>query len=292
MNGLVLVDKPSGCTSHDVVSRWRKLANTKRAGHLGTLDPMATGLLALMTGNATRLAQYFRLEEKTYAAGITFGITSDTYDAQGTLAEVDGPMPSELEVLAAMDGFRGTIWQTPPAISAKKIGGVRAYALARRNEPVDLPPVQVTIKSLEITSRSANGVDILVSCSSGTYIRSIAHDLGQMLGCGGILSRLRRTHIGDFDLQKAHTLDELADLAADGRLDQAVLPSSSLLPQMPAEYVNVTTEFHIRQGRDFRTSPFVVVPGTPYVKAVSRSGELIAIGELRIPNVYHPTTVL
>ncbi|HEX3683484.1 MAG TPA: tRNA pseudouridine(55) synthase TruB [Bryobacteraceae bacterium] len=293
MNGLVLIDKPAGCTSHDVVNRWRKLANTKRAGHLGTLDPMATGLLGLVTGTATRLARFFEKEEKTYVAEITFGLVSDSYDADGEVNETATPPPAEeATVVAALEAFRGRFWQTPPPISAKKIQGVPAYKLARKAAPVDLKPVQVEVKRLEIRSLSRHKACLVVTASSGTYIRSLAHELGQRLGCGAILSELRRIRIGGFTLEQAKTIEQLQELASAGRLAEAVLPAAELLPHFPAEYVDPLTEAHIRQGRDFRTSPFVIRPGAPFVKALSQSGELIAIGELRVPNLYHPSTVL
>lgn len=292
MNGLVLVDKPAGCTSHDVVNRWRRLANTRRVGHVGTLDPMATGLLALVTGTATRLAQFFGADEKTYIAEITLGRVSDTYDMDGDVEHTGIPVPPASVVCAALQQFKGRIWQTPPPVSAKKIKGVPAYKLARKKLPVELAPVEVEIKALTVDAIDDSCICVTVMCSSGTYIRSIAHDLGQQLGCGAVLSRLRRTRIGDFSDANSYTLDALADLAEQGLLVTAVIPSGALLPEMPAEYVDSAVEVKIRQGRDFRTSPFVVRPGSPYVKALSRSGDLIAIGELRIPNIYHPSTVL
>ncbi|MDQ2777119.1 MAG: tRNA pseudouridine(55) synthase TruB [Acidobacteriota bacterium] len=293
MNGLVLIDKPGGCTSHDVVNRWRRLANTKRVGHLGTLDPMATGLLAIVTGNATRLAQYFGHDEKTYVAEITFGIVSDTYDIEGVVQETGNVAPSDpATIVSAFARYRGRFFQTPPAVSAKKINGVPAYKLARKNVAVELKPVEVEIKRLDVQKVSGNHVRVLVTCSSGTYIRSLAHDVGRDLGCGAVLSRLRRTGIGDLNVDLARCLDELTELAASGRLAEAVIPAARLLPKFPSEYFDIVIETQIRQGRDFRTSPFVVRPGAPYVKALSSAGELIAIGELRIPNVYHPGTVL
>jgi tRNA pseudouridine55 synthase len=292
MNGLVLIDKPPGCTSHDVVNQWRKLANTKRAGHLGTLDPMATGLLALVSGSATRLAPFFSHDEKTYVAEITLGLVSDTYDAQGEISATGvAPPADEGAIGRALDAFRGRIWQTPPAVSAKKVNGVPAYKLARRHTPVELPAVEVEIKQLGIECISPPVVRIKVTCSTGTYIRSLAHDLGQCLGCGALLSNLRRIAIGGFSIEHAHTLEALRGLAAAGRLSDAVIPAAQLLPQFPAEHFDSVAEARIRQGRDFRTSPFVVRPGAPFVKALSRSGELIAIGELRVPNLYHPATV-
>jgi tRNA pseudouridine55 synthase len=291
MNGLILIDKPTGCTSHDVVNRWRKLAATKRVGHLGTLDPMATGLLVLVTGTATRMAQFYGKSEKTYLAEITFGIVSNTYDAEGEVSESGVPPPPAERILAALDQFRGSFLQTPPPVSAKKIGGVAAYKLARQNIAVELKPVEVEVTQLEVQSYSANKLTIAVTCTAGTYIRSIAHDLGERLGCGALLSCLRRTRAGEYSVAEARTLDQLAVLASEHRLSEALIPIARMLPEMPAEHFDQVNEAHIRQGRDFRTSPFVVPPGAPRVKALSRSGDLIAIGELKIPNLYHPGTV-
>jgi tRNA pseudouridine55 synthase len=292
MNGLVLIDKPAHCTSHDIVNGWRKLAGVKRTGHLGTLDPMATGLLALVTGPATRLAQFFGQEDKTYLAEITLGLVSDTYDLDGEVDET-GIAPPDCETVAgALNAFCGRMLQTPPPVSAKKIHGVPAYKLARKRLPVELAPVEIEIKRLEIIHIEQDKAEVLITSSSGTYIRSLAHDLGQRLGCGALLSRLRRTRIGEFAVEQARTMDDLAALAADGRLSEAVIPAAKLLRHFPAEHFPSEIEAQIRQGRDFRTSPFVIRPGAPFVKALSQSGELIAVGELKIPNVYHPITVL
>jgi tRNA pseudouridine55 synthase len=291
MNGLILIDKPAGCTSHDVVNRWRKLAATKRAGHLGTLDPMATGLLALLTGPATRLAQFCDKSEKTYLAQITLGEVSNTYDAEGDVTQTGAPLPSSETTLAALHEFRGKFMQTPPPVSAKKINGVPAYKLARQNIEVELKPVPVEVTQLDVQSLQLNQLTIRVSCTAGTYIRSIAHDLGQRLGCGALLSCLRRTRVGEYSIDQARTLDQLAALAAENRLAEALIPTAQMLPDMPSEHFDPIVEAHIRQGREFRTSPFVVSPGAPLVKALSRSGDLIAIGELKIPNLYHPRTV-
>lgn len=292
MNGLVLIDKSPGCTSHDVVNRWRKLAKTKRAGHLGTLDPMATGLLVLMTGTATRLAQFFEKSSKTYVAEITFGMVSDTFDADGEVTETGSPLPNPEVIRSALNEFRGRFLQMPPPISAKKINGVRAYRLARQDVPVTLKPVDVEVTYLEAEVVAENKVVLRLTCSAGTYIRSLAHDFGQRLGCGALLTALRRINVGEFSVENARTVDELEDLSTAGRLAEAVIPSAQLLTEFPAEYFDNATEMRIRQGRDFRTSPFVVRPGAPYVRALSHSGELIAIGVLKIPNLYHPSTVL
>ncbi len=291
MNGLILVDKPAGCTSHDVVNRVRKLISTRRVGHLGTLDPMATGLLGLLAGVATRLAPFYGKEDKTYQAAIDFGFTSETYDAEGEVTRTGAPAPRESDIRSALEAFRGRFFQTPPPVSAKKVGGIPAYKLVRKNVPVQLTPVEVEIKELSVQDLSDKGLEVEVTCSTGTYIRSLAHDLGQRLGCGAILSRLRRTRIGSFSIDQARTLDELNELAQAGNIAQSVLPSAELLTQFPAERVGPMVEAQIRQGRHFRTSPFVVPPGSPIVRVLSRSGELIAIGRLIIPNLYHPSAV-
>jgi len=292
MNGLVLIDKPAGWTSHDVVNRWRRLARTKRAGHLGTLDPMATGLLMLVTGTATRLAQFFGKHEKTYQAEVHLGSTSDTYDAEGSVIHTGVPIPCEEEIRKSLLAFQGKLQQVPPPVSAKKINGVAAYKLARKQQPVHLAPVQVEISHLEIHRVTDGAVQFTIRCSAGTYIRSIAHDLGKALGCGGILSSLRRTQSGSFSVADAYKLDELQQLADSGSLEKAVVPASQLLPEFPSVHCDELIETQIRQGREFRTSPFVVGADVPLVKAISSSGDLIAIGQLKFTNVYHPMLVL
>jgi len=293
IDGIVLIDKPAGCTSHDVVNRWRRLANTKRVGHLGTLDPMATGLLVLISGRATRLAQFYGKEQKTYIAEVTLGLVSDTYDADGSVETTGVPPPENPGAInEALNEFRGAFMQKPPPFSAKKIKGVPAYKLARANLPVDLEPVEMTISELTMKVLAPDRIELTVTSSAGTYIRSLAHDLGQRLGCGAILSNLRRTNVGQYQVAGARTLDEVGTLADAGRLAEALIPISLMLPQFPAQHFDTSVEGTIRQGRDFRTSPFVIVPGAPVVRALSRSGDLIAIGELRMPNVYHPATVV
>jgi len=292
MNGIVIIDKPAGRTSHDVVNVWRRLSGSRRVGHLGTLDPMATGVLALVVGSATRLARFYGKQFKTYVAEIRFGSVSDTYDVEGEVTPTGIDPPDPCVVRVALDRFRGSISQVPPPVSAKKIKGVPAYKLARKNVDVELQPVQVEISELAVIAQQADSLTITVTCSAGTYIRGIAHDLGRQLGCGAVLDTLRRTRSGEFDLSRARSLDELIAMAAEGRLREAVIPASTLLPQFPAAHVDATLEAQIRQGREFRTSPFVVSPGAPFVKAISHSGELIAIGELKLPNVYHPAIVL
>jgi tRNA pseudouridine55 synthase len=293
MNGVIVVDKPQGWTSHDVVGKMRRIADTRKIGHLGTLDPMATGVLPLVLNRATRLAQFFTRNEKTYEGVIRFGWTTDSYDADG---EVTSPMSepalTQSEVESALDRFRGAFLQTPPPVSAKKIGGRPAYVAARKRQPVEIPPVEVTVHELTLLSFSGAEAAVRVRCSAGTYLRSIAHDAGQALGCGAFLKALRRIQSGPFAITQAHTLEHLQSLAGERRLAEALLPAAELLPEFPAEVVDQITETQIRQGRDFRVSPFRSRGGAKYVKALSRTGDLIAIGEIRLPNVYHPVLVL
>lgn len=293
MDGVIVVDKPQAWTSHDVVNRVRRIVDTRRVGHLGTLDPLATGVLPLVLGRATRLAQFFTANDKRYDALIRFGYTTDSYDRDGTITSTTPDCRVDSGQLESfLDCFRGPLLQTPPPVSAKKVGGVPAYKLARKNVTVELKPVEVHVYSLDLTHFDGASARIQVHCSAGTYVRSIAHELGQKLGCGGVLESLRRTSSGDFTEQQSYTLDALRDLAAAGLLDEALVRPASLLPHFPAEIVDSITAGQIRQGKDFRLSPFRQKPGAQYVKAVTHDGDLIAIGEARLPHLYHPILVL
>lgn len=287
-----MVDKPQGWTSHDVVARVRRLAKTKRVGHLGTLDPMATGVLPLVLGHATRLSQFFGRDKKIYEGTIRFGYSTDTYDADGTpTSDIQTPEFDITELERALGAFRGTFLQTPPPVSAKKIAGTPAYRLARNRQPVDLQPVEVTVHNLDLLEFTGHTASIRVVCSSGTYLRSIAHDLGAALGCGAFLEALRRTASGDFTAECARPLPELEQLASEDRLAEALTPAADLLPEFSKELVDVFTAGQIRQGRDFRVSPFRMRANCKYVKAITADGSLVAIGEVRLPNLYHPILV-
>jgi tRNA pseudouridine55 synthase len=294
LNGAIIVDKPAGWTSHDVVNKVRRLAGTKKVGHLGTLDPGATGVLPLLIGKATRLAQYYGSSDKRYEGTVRFGFATDTWDAEGKA--VSTPVEVTLDpswAESAVAAFRGPLKQVPPPISAKKIGGVPAYKLARSNQTVELAPCDVEIYAIEIARCEGDELDLSVHCSPGTYLRSIAHELGALLGTGAHLKSLRRTASGSFSLADARTIPLLERLAADERIYDAVLPMSELLPDFPAEVVDATTAGFIRQGRDFRVSPFRAGASTArYVKAVGADGDLVAIGEIRLPNLYHPVLVI
>src|SRR4051794_37222516 len=220
VNGVLIIDKSPGLTSHDVVHRARRILGERSIGHLGTLDPMATGVLPLVIGSFTRLAQFYLESEKTYEGVIRFGFSTDTYDAEGepTSAPVTVTLSREpLEMIA--DKFRRVISQTPPPFSAKKIKGVPAYKLARQQKVVRLEPVQVDVKELEILALDADRAQFRARVGSGTYMRSIAHDMGQVLGCGAHLESLRRTSVAEFTLAEAHTLEEVAATAGKARED-------------------------------------------------------------------------
>jgi tRNA pseudouridine55 synthase len=188
--------------------------------------------------------------------------------------------------------FRGSILQSPPPVSAKKVGGTRAYKLARAQVAVELPPVPVEIFELTLLRIHGSEVALRAHCSGGTYMRSIAHDLGQALGCGAHLSELRRAASGEFRIEQAHTPAELEVLVSEGRLAEVLIPAAQLLPHFPSVYAEPQIITHIRQGRNFPVSPFRTQPGSRYIKAISREGELIAIGEAKLPNLYHPVVVM
>lgn len=288
-----MVDKPEGMTSHDVVNRVRRIAGLRRVGHLGTLDPMATGVLPLVLGRATRLAQFFSGGEKTYDARLQFGWSTDTYDREGQrTSEPVEPRFTRAELETVLARFRGAFLQTPPAFSAKKVAGTPAYRLARRGTPADLPPVPVQVFALDLLEFDGVTARICLRCSAGTYLRGIAHDVGRELGCGAFLTALRRTASSEFSEGQAFTLEALGDLARAGALREALIPAARVLPEFPSTLVDTVTAGQIRHGKDFRLSPFVEWSGSKYVKAVSQEGDLIAIGEARLPHVYHPILVL
>ncbi|HTQ56854.1 MAG TPA: tRNA pseudouridine(55) synthase TruB [Bryobacteraceae bacterium] len=293
MDGVIVVDKEEGWTSHDVVGKMRRIANTKRIGHLGTLDPIATGVLPLVIGRATRLAQFYTRSDKVYEAIIRFGFATDTYDRAGAPASSAHEVRLDATDLErVLDSFRGEITQTPPPVSAKKVAGVRAYTLARRQETVDLAPATVRIYELTLLDIAGDTARVRAHCSGGTYMRSIAHDLGQALGCGAHLQDLRRISSAEFSLEQARTLAQLQQLAAEDRLHEALISAARMLPDFPSVYVEPLSAGQIRHGRNFPVSPFRVQAGTRYVKAVSEEEGLIAIGEAVLPNLYHPAVVL
>ena len=271
----------------------RRIAATRRVGHLGTLDPIATGVLPLVIGRATRLAQFYTRADKIYEGTVRFGWSTDTYDRAGTpTSEQRDVQPDAGEIGRLLEKFRGEILQTPPPVSAKKIAGRRAYELARQAVAVELQPVPVQIYELTVLAINGPDLRLRVHCSGGTYLRSIAHELGVLLGCGAHLQELRRTASAEFSLAQARTLAQLEALAAEERLLDAFVPAADLLPGFPAVFVDDLTVTQIRNGRNFAASPFRANPAARHVKALNRQGELIAIGEAVLPHVYHPVVVL
>jgi tRNA pseudouridine55 synthase len=250
MNGVLVIDKPQGLTSHDVVNRVRRILGQKAVGHLGTLDPSATGVLPMVVGSLTRLAQFYLHSEKCYEGVIRFGFATDTYDADG---EPAGPSrevnldPDELERVAAH--FRGRIQQMPPPFSAKKVGGVPAYKLARKKQDVVLKAVEVEIKELEFSDVGKDCASFRARVASGTYMRSVAHDMGQRLGCGAHLASLRRTAVAEFVLEDAHTLEELEKAAEQGSAAELFVHPRKLLPQFPSVTATDQMIALIRHGR-------------------------------------------
>jgi tRNA pseudouridine55 synthase len=292
-DGVIVVNKPAGWTSHDVVSKMRGIAGTRRVGHLGTLDPMATGVLPLMIGQATRLARFWHHSEKVYEGVVRFGFATNSYDREGeVIGEVTEPIVSAGHLEACLGQFHGDILQTPPAVSAKKINGVPAYKLARQNKPVDLEPVRVSIYELRLESIDGARARLYVRCSAGTYVRTIAHELGQVLGFGAHLDSLVRLASGPFTLNQAHSLEQLQEWKNAGHLEDALITPPDLLPEFPRAFVDDLTAGHIRQGRDFSVSPFRIPSGAEYVKAVGSDGQLVAIGKIILPNLYHPMVVM
>lgn len=308
MDGVIVVDKPEGWTSHDVVGKVRGIVSARprgkagvrvpgvaktKVGHLGTLDPIATGVLPLVIGRATRLAQFYTRSEKIYEAVVRFGWATTTYDRAGEPVGEQCEVQLDAEELERhLQKFRGSFLQTPPAVSAKKVDGRRAYELARNNVAVELAPVEIEVYELTVLAVEGAEIRLRVHCSGGTYVRSIAHDLGQSMGYGAHIAELRRTASGDFGIAQASTLEQLESLAADDRLIDVIVPAAELLPDFPSVSVDDLVVSQIRDGRNFAASPFRSQPAAPYVKAVSHHGELVAVGEAVLPNVYHPLVVL
>ncbi|HEV2372036.1 MAG TPA: tRNA pseudouridine(55) synthase TruB [Streptosporangiaceae bacterium] len=287
-SGLIIVDKPAGWTSHDVVARLRRLAGTRRVGHAGTLDPMATGVLVVGVEKATRLLGHLALTDKEYEATIRLGQATDTGDAEGSVTSGAPAAGVALTaVRAAAARLTGEVQQVPPAVSAIKVGGRRSYQLARAGKPPELPPRTVTVAAFEVlTARCENDlldVEVTVTCSSGTYVRALARDLGEALGVGGHLTRLRRRRVGHYDLSQARTLDQLAEAAA-----------SDLVMPMSVAAAAAFPSWHLTQDQARSLAfgsklPGAGLPGGP-VAALSPDGGLVALVEERA-GVVRPVAV-
>jgi tRNA pseudouridine55 synthase len=294
MNGVIVVDKPAGPTSHDVVARVRKTIGIRRIGHTGTLDPMATGVLPLVVGRATRLAQFLTADEKEYVADIRFGATTTSYDAVG---EIDGGSAENADVAAPaltslLDDFRGTYWQTPPPFSAKKVGGTPAYRLARAEKAVELKPAKVTVRVLELLSCGEGRARLRLVCSSGFYVRSLAHEIGRRLYCGAYLDGLRRTRAGDFTLAVSTTLERLEN--EGGSALGHLVPMSELLPLLPPVVVNERGARRAAHGNALAPEDISepLRAEASRVRVLDGDGTLLGIAEPVAGGLLHPVVVL
>jgi len=277
MDGIFNIDKPPGWTSHDVVARVRRLAGQKRVGHAGTLDPIATGVLPVVLGTATRLVEYLADADKAYRATLVLGVTSDTYDREGALTpSASTLMPSRDDVETALQQFRGEIEQLPPMHSAIKVGGKKLYELARRGIEVERQPRRVIISSLELIEYKPPTLQIFVECSKGTYIRSLAHDLGVALGTGAYLEELVRTRHGPFNLEGAITLGNLEVAFLEGNWEASLYPPDYIISDWKAQVASVEQERDVAQGKPVTFPP--PQPGDRTVVALrAQNGELLAI---------------
>jgi tRNA pseudouridine55 synthase len=311
IDGILVVDKPAGRTSHDVVESARRLAGFRQIGHLGTLDPLATGVLVLALGRATRLARFYAGRRKRYSCAVRFGFTTDTYDADGEAAGPDAAPALDsavLELLAAK--FVGKIQQMPPAFSAKKIRGRPAHELARKKKPVKLDPVEVEVFEFRLISVEGSVARFTVECGSGTYIRSLAHDLGQLQGSGAHLAEISRTAVGEFTLDHAVSLSDLEADARAGRLADRIIPLDNLLLDLPRATVLPIIEKRVRHGAKFNLPLAQIQPGhvtsaqgapaeldsgewkPARLRVFNQQGQLIAIAEPVVPRTYQPLVVL
>ena len=290
MNGVLIVDKPQGLTSHDVVNRVRRILSQRSVGHLGTLDPSATGVLPIVVGNFTRLAQFYTHSEKTYEGVIRFGFATSTYDADGdpTSPQQDVTVSEEAARSLAAE-FRGTIQQIPPPFSAKKIAGVPAYKLARKGHDVVLKPVPVEVKEFVVLDVAGDRMTFRARVSSGTYLRSIAHDIGQRLGCGAHLAALRRTAVAEFVIEDARRLEELESAVRQGTVEDLFVHPRKLVPQLPSVTANDENVAFIRTGRAVNLPE---MSRAPLVKVFYGQRNLIAIATRVAGTLFHAGIVL
>jgi len=311
LDGILVVDKPRGKTSHDVVETVRRLVGFRQIGHFGTLDPLATGVLVLALGRATRLARFYSGRRKRYSCAVRFGFATDTYDADGEpLSEDSAPLLNATQLQALADKFVGKIQQTPPSFSAKKIHGRPAHELARKHKPVKLEPVQVEVYEFHLTGIEASVARFVVECGAGTYIRSLANDLGKLHGAGAHLAEIVRTSVGEFTLDHAVPLAELVEDAKAGKIAARVIPLENLLPELPRATVLPIVEKRVRHGAKFNLPIAQIQPGQVIaaqgapaqldsgewrpsrLRVFNQQGNLIAIAEAVVPRTYQPLVVL
>lgn len=275
MNGILLIDKQPDWTSNDVVAKLKGILRQRRVGHSGTLDPMATGLLVVFAGRATRAVEFAESHDKRYIAGLRLGLVTDTQDVTGNvLARKDAVVTGE-ELEKALEKFRGEIWQIPPMYSAVKHNGQRLYDIARRGGEVERKPRAVTVHDIRVMGRQGGDWLLDIRCSKGTYIRTLCHDLGQALGCGGCMSSLRRIEAGQFSVNEAVPLSRVQQLADEGRAEELMLPVDSLFRQVPRCTVGAAQEKKIRCGSQVRTG----LAGGDY-RVYAGNGEFLMLGRV------------
>ena len=276
ISGVLVVDKPVGMTSHDVVEAIRRGTGIRRAGHTGTLDPRASGVLVILVGPAVRLSEYVSASDKRYQAIIRLGSSTDTFDAEGKFVRTDQPVNvTEEQFETILKQFEGEIEQTPPPYSAVKVGGRRAYDMARQGEEVELAPRKIQVHHLEVLEWAPPEVVVDVHCSSGTYVRSLANDMGNALGTGAYLVGLRRTKSGRFSLRDATPLRKLQEAFTAGNWYQFLIPAAEALTDVPAVELNPDDVEEVRHGHRVKAAPGVEQP--QLVRGVSAAGELIAL---------------
>ncbi len=290
LNAVMVVDKPAGWTSHDVVAKVRRLVGERSVGHLGTLDPLATGVLPLVLGRMTRLCQFYTASEKAYEGTVRLGLATDTYDADGEPVGTPQPVQVTLEqVIAAAKALVGSIQQVPPPFSAKKVHGVPAYKLARRKQEVELQPVEVEVKEFIVSSLQGDLIEFRCRVSSGTYVRSLAHEVGAKLGPGAHLASLRRTAVAEFTLEQAHTLEDVAQAVTQSRIDELLVHPRRVLPTIPSV---TATEEDIAKIRHGRTVNFPEMSRSPWVKVFAGQTELVCLARRVAGTLFHPKVVL
>jgi tRNA pseudouridine55 synthase len=288
--GFLIVDKPAGVTSFSMVALVRRLTGVRRVGHAGTLDPLATGVLPVAVGRATRLIEYLDDAPKRYLAGVRLGVATDTYDAEGAVtSEADASAVTAEQLGEVLGEFVGEIDQRPPAYSALKLAGRPLYKYAREGTAVDIAPRRVRIDAIELRSFSGGIAEIDVRCGKGTYIRSLAHDVGQRLGCGAHLVSLRRTASGGFGIEDAHSVDKLNAAGDAGKLEELLLAPDRAVERRPAAIVGAPARDAIAIGRAITLA---ASPGTALARAYSTEGEFLAMLRRLPEGGWHPEKVL
>lgn len=276
-NGILIVDKPAGWTSQDVAAKLRGVFHERRIGHSGTLDPMATGVLVLFVGRATRAVEFAERDSKEYLAGLRLGLVTNTQDTSGETLETHPVAVTREELDAALDAFRGDISQIPPMYSAIKIGGKKLYELARKGQEVERKPRNITIFELAVEDGHDSDWNLRVRCSKGTYVRTLCHDIGQRLGCGGCMSSLRRTRAGRFTLEQAVTMEQILAFAQEHDPAELLMPVDALFAQHPALIVTLGQTEKLKHGAAIRDRHFA--DGT--YRVYSETGEFLLLGTVK-----------